>query len=234
MRCRTSWRRCAADTARRTAATSGIVALTLAVTLAQFRWPVVLESLRRSPEALASGQVWRLLSPLLVHADGAGQLAFNLVLVGLAASAAERRFGAGRMLLIYVIGGLAGNLAGYGWEPTGAGASVGAMGLLGALAADALRRGQADLPALVVGLATLAALGAAPLARFAGTGAAIAVGAAAAALARHRPGLSGPVLSWALLAAAAAVTLMADQHGPPVLAGALAAAALRTKTIPPR
>src|SRR5690348_2877498 len=38
--------------------------------LAQVFWPQIVPALWRDPKALASGQIWRLVSPLLVQSDG--------------------------------------------------------------------------------------------------------------------------------------------------------------------
>jgi hypothetical protein len=46
----------------------------------------------------------------------------------------ERSFGAGRWLILYLTGALAGELAGAAWQSEGAGSSVAICGLLGGLA----------------------------------------------------------------------------------------------------
>ena len=47
-----------------------IVLITSIVTIFQFFQPEVLNILRRDPERLASGEWWRIITPLLVHSDG--------------------------------------------------------------------------------------------------------------------------------------------------------------------
>lgn len=108
-----------------------IVVVTSIVTLFQFAHPNVLNMLRRDPEALASGEWWRMITPLLVHADGWGQYIFNVACIAIIGSEVERLYGRVHLLVLYLSGGLIGGVAGYAWEPYGAGASVGFCGLLG-------------------------------------------------------------------------------------------------------
>ena len=104
-------------------------------TALQFPFPGVLEALRRNPQALSSGEWWRIISPLLVHSDGWPQIIFNFVAIALFGILAERIFGHWRWLLLYLVGGITGEIAGYAWQPFGAGASVGLFGLIGGLLA---------------------------------------------------------------------------------------------------
>src|SRR5690625_511140 len=108
-----------------------IVVVTSIVTLFQFAHPEVLSILRRDPESLASGEWWRMITPLLVHADGWGQYIFNVACIVIIGSEVERLYGKVHLLVLYLAGGLIGEVAGYAWEPYGAGASVGLCGLLG-------------------------------------------------------------------------------------------------------
>jgi rhomboid protease GluP len=91
--------------------------------------------LRRRPGALAEGEWWRLVTPLFVHPGGWPQIAFNFTGIAVCGVLVERLFGPWRWLLLYFLPGLVGEIAGYAWHPTGAGASVGGAGLLGALLA---------------------------------------------------------------------------------------------------
>ncbi len=193
---------------------------------AQMAWPDVLAVLRRAPGALADGQVWRLLSPLLVQSDGLPQLASNLLLLTVAGSAAEPALGRGMVVSLYLAGGLAGNLAGCLWDPTGAGSSVGVLGLFGGLATLALRQRRMAMSVAVVAPAALMALLGARLGGLAGAMALAAVtGSLTFRLARQRPrAVAAGMLGIALL-----LCLARDLHGPAVLAGAALAPAFRPR-----
>lgn len=110
-----------------------IVLITSIVTIFQFFHPEVLSILHRDPAGLASGEWWRIISPLLVHADGWGQYIFNIACIIIIGIEVERLYGKANFLFLYLVGGLIGEIAGYAWEPYGAGASVGFCGLLGGL-----------------------------------------------------------------------------------------------------
>ncbi len=140
--------------------TTAILLVTGIFTALQFPFPGVLEALRRNPQALASGEWWRFISPLLVHADGWSQIIFNFTAIAVFGILAERIFGHWRWLLLYLVGGIAGEIAGYAWQPFGAGASVGLFGLLGGLLAWqllSLATPRARIAA-IVGLAAAVAL----------------------------------------------------------------------------
>lgn len=116
--------------------TMAIITITSVVTILQFVHPEILGVLRRNPAALASGEWWRIITPLLVHADDWGQYIFNIVCIVAIGIEAERMYGQIRFLILYLAGGLIGEIAGYAsWDPYGAGASVGLCGLLGGLIA---------------------------------------------------------------------------------------------------
>lgn len=114
-------------------ATLSVLALTGIITGLQFAYPQVLTSLERSPSALAQHEYWRLISPLVVHAEGWPQIAFNFTAILIVGTIVERMLGPWRWLLVYFTCGFIGEIAGYAWKPHGAGASVAGAGLLGAL-----------------------------------------------------------------------------------------------------
>ncbi|WP_300273866.1 rhomboid family intramembrane serine protease [Halomonas sp.] len=64
------------------------------------------------PEALAAGQVWRLLSPAFLH-FGWMHLIFNMLWLWYFGRQVEALQGSGRMLLLVVAAGIGGNLAQY-------------------------------------------------------------------------------------------------------------------------
>lgn len=128
--------------------------------------PAVFHCLRRDPVALQRGELWRLISPLLIQADflrGDGEWVTLAVFVLAAAilAVAERAFGVRRTLLLYGVGALVGHTVGELWQPYSSGCSVAACGVLGALVAW-LSRGkpvQARIGAgLVLALALLATI----------------------------------------------------------------------------
>ena len=116
-------------------ATFAIFAVTTVCMVAQALEPSVLESLRREPGAIASGEYWRLITPALVHSGGWVHYAVNMTALLVAGVALERRIGAARLVVIYVAASVVGEIVGLAWKPHGAGASVGVAGLTGALAA---------------------------------------------------------------------------------------------------
>lgn len=116
-------------------ATMATLLVTGIFTALQFPFPGVLETLRRNPQAFASGEWWRIITPLLVHSDGWPQIVFNFAAIAVFGVIAERIFGHWRWLLLYLAGGIVGEIVGYAWDPLGAGASVGLFGLVGGLLA---------------------------------------------------------------------------------------------------
>ena len=80
------------------------------------------------------GQYWRLITPVFLHI-GLTHLVFNSVSLIVFGSRAERYFGHARFLTIYILAGIAGNIAQIITSPlaVGAGASGAIFGLLGAL-----------------------------------------------------------------------------------------------------
>ncbi|WP_251094251.1 rhomboid family intramembrane serine protease [Streptomyces sp. Caat 7-52] len=113
-------------------ATASVLLVTGAVTAAQFPFPDVLEALRRDPDALASGEWWRTLSPLLVQSPG-WQALVTVPAVAALGVPVERIFGARGMLALYLVPAAAGEVAGYLWQPHGAGNSIAVLGLAGGL-----------------------------------------------------------------------------------------------------
>jgi membrane associated rhomboid family serine protease len=116
-----------------TAATLGATAL---LTATRLLGDGPLDALRRDPDALEHGQVWRLLSPVLVQSD-AQLLNVLLVFVGCAVigAFAERILAPGRWVLLYVCGALVGHLLGEVFQPLEGGTSVAFVGILGGLGA---------------------------------------------------------------------------------------------------
>ena len=121
-------------------ATLTLLTITALITGFQFVFPEILTAMRRNPEALRTGEWWRIITPLFVHAEGWRQITFNFTAIAIVGTIVERLYGSRLWLVFYFAGGVTGELAGYAWKPYGAGASVGGAGLLGALAAWLLSR----------------------------------------------------------------------------------------------
>nr|WP_186337835.1 MULTISPECIES: rhomboid family intramembrane serine protease [Streptomyces] len=109
-------------------ATAAVFLATGAVTAAQFAFPEVFEALRRDPGALASGEWWRALSPLLVQSSGRQPLV-TVPAVAALGIPVERIYGAKGMLALYLVPAAVGEGLGYAWQPHGAGNSIAALGL---------------------------------------------------------------------------------------------------------
>jgi rhomboid protease GluP len=87
----------------------------------------------RINEAILAGELWRFLTPALLHGS-LPHIAFNMYALLSFGASLERFFGHGRFLLLYVLGAFTGNVASFLF--TGGSYSVGAstaiFGLLGA------------------------------------------------------------------------------------------------------
>jgi len=74
-------------------ATTAVLAVTVVLTVLQFPFPQVRLALWRDPDALAAGQWWRLVMPLLVQYDPVWQIVMVLTLIAAIGALAERVFG---------------------------------------------------------------------------------------------------------------------------------------------
>jgi len=203
----------------------GLLAVTLLVSVAGLLDHVLARTLERNASAIAAGQWWRLVTSLLVH-DHWWQLSLNCVLLVLFGFEAERLFSRGQTLLLYLLGGLAGELAGYFWQPVGAGNSVAVCGMLGGLLIAGLAGAvPAMWTARVSGLYLLVALTGEAAFGFAGAIVLCAVVALFLILFQIR-GRSPfrDSLAFEVIALFAAVTLvfLRDIHGVATVAGACA------------
>lgn len=217
-----------------------VVAIVVALcNLAQVFWPQIVPALWRDPKALASGQVWRLVSPLLVQSDGF--VAFLFVFAGLLliGAAVERFYGHLRWIILFFAGGLVGEIAGYAWQPYSSGTSVGVLGLVGGLVALAvwrpdvvMRFERANLLivlALIYAVALVSGLVGGDLGNAALSGALPAVAASLLILLAQRRIAPRAVAFYVLgiiLTSAILLTIFRDIHGPALLAGLLAGALL--------
>ena len=104
-------------------------------------WPAIIEAGAMDSTKVISGQWWRLFTAVTLHADLAhlmGNITFGVIMLGLAMP----RFGFGLTLLVALIAGFFGNVAGlllYPMPYKGVGASGMMMGALGLLAVYSAR-----------------------------------------------------------------------------------------------
>jgi rhomboid protease GluP len=86
----------------------------------------------KSNELIRAGQVWRLLTPMLLHGS-LPHIAFNMYALLSFGTGLERYFGHRKFLLLYVLGAFAGNVASFLFtDANSLGASTAIFGLLGA------------------------------------------------------------------------------------------------------
>ncbi len=96
----------------------------------QFDLPVAL--LAKSNELIRDGQVWRLLTPALVH-GGIAHIGFNMYALLVFGIGLERAFGHWRFLILYVLGAFAGNVMSFLFtDAVSVGASTAIFGVIGA------------------------------------------------------------------------------------------------------
>jgi membrane associated rhomboid family serine protease len=123
-----------------------IIGSTALITGLQFVFPEVLTKFRRNREALLSGEWWRMVTPLFVQAYGWWHACVNGVAAFVFCPLAERLYGK-KLLALYFIPGVLGEIFGYLWSPNGAGSSLGIAGVTGGLFAYTLLHRQ-ELPRL--------------------------------------------------------------------------------------
>jgi rhomboid protease GluP len=117
--------------------------------------PALLDHLERDRAAVADGQVWRLLTSLVVQDGGVAGTVGNLVALAVVGTFAEQVWEWRSWAVIAVGSGVAAELWGLAVQPVGGGNSVAVLGLSGSLAVVALREG--DRVARALAAAALAA-----------------------------------------------------------------------------
>jgi hypothetical protein len=112
---------------------------TAAVTASRLTGTAVLGALRRDPAALKTGQVWRLVSPVLVQSDhSVAVVVATLATCTVVGALGEQVFSRRRWLTLYLLGALVGHGIGELFQPLQSGTSVAFAAILGGLAAYAL------------------------------------------------------------------------------------------------
>lgn len=118
--------------------TYSIIGITVFVYLLQLASQVLLQVdfpvrlLAKDNDLIRDGQLWRLLTPALVHGSIA-HIGFNMYALLSFGSGLERHFGHGRFLLLYVLGAFGGNVMSFLFtDAVSVGASTAIFGLLAA------------------------------------------------------------------------------------------------------
>ncbi len=103
--------------------------------------PGLLGALERDRGAVADGEVWRLVTSLVVQDGGWAGTAFNLAALAVVGAVAERAWGWRRWLVVALAAGVGAQLWGLVVQPVGGGTSVAVFGLAASLAVRSLRGG---------------------------------------------------------------------------------------------
>jgi hypothetical protein len=201
--------------------TAVAVAVATVAAVMQYTVPDAVPLLERDPDGLRHGEVWRLVTPLLVQTLGWYQVVANLASLALVGAVAEWVMGRWRWLASLAAGTAGGQIAAYAWHEPGGGSSIAICGLAGGLVVTLLaRRSPPPRLASEVVVYYVAAL--------AGWGL---VGPTGAALACVAAGLGIRVLGWVGVAAAHRLALagtvacaiglaaLGDLHGASLTAG---------------
>ena len=109
-----------------------IIGVTALITGLQFVFPSVLAVFRLNPEALRAGEWWRMVTPLFVHSFGWWDACINGVAAVIYCPLAERFYGK-RLLALYFVPGILGEVVAFLWAQNGAGSSLGIAGVEGGL-----------------------------------------------------------------------------------------------------
>jgi len=110
-----------------------VFAVTIVITTIGYLVPSFEQALDRDP-ALFHGELWRVITPILLNPEGIPQLVFNTLGFLIVAPMTEHVFGRARWAVLYVGGALAGEIYSYAVHDYSAGSSLALAGLLGGLA----------------------------------------------------------------------------------------------------
>jgi membrane associated rhomboid family serine protease len=194
--------------------TAVAVGVAAAAAVVQYAAPAVVPLLQRESWTVATGQWWRLITPLFVQTLGWHQVAMNLITLALVGAIVERRLGRLRWAILFAAGAVGGQAAAFAWQLPGGGDSIAICGLAGGmtawLLADRKEASRLEVGVVVCYVAALTGWG------FGGVrGAAVAV-VVAGLVVLVTPawvGLLGTV------ACAVALAIAADLHGVALLCG---------------
>ena len=111
-----------------------IIAITILAYLIQISpyGPAFIKAFIKNNELIQQGQLWRLLTPALLH-GGFTHIVFNMYALLSFGQSLERHFGHGRFFLLYLLGAFAGNVLSFLMTRANSlGASTAIFGLVGA------------------------------------------------------------------------------------------------------
>jgi rhomboid protease GluP len=115
-----------------------ILGITVAAYLVQlltqflFGYDVAIELGAKANQAIRAGQLWRFFTPMLLHGSIL-HIGFNMYALYIFGIGLERRYGHGRFLLLYILGGFAGSVFSFLFSSANSiGASGAIFGLIGA------------------------------------------------------------------------------------------------------
>lgn len=116
-----------------------IIVITVTVSSLQFVFPEIIPALNRNGQAVLSGEVWRLITPLFIQPMGIWQFLFNGLFMLAFLPIAEHFYGRG-LFLIYFGTGILGQMINSYWATTpggiptsGGGSSTALYGIIGSL-----------------------------------------------------------------------------------------------------
>lgn len=136
---------------------TGLLLLLVGVpSILQFFIPPLLPLFQRNASLFWNGEWWRSFTPLFFQDGGVPGTVFNLVTLLLVGYVAERIWGGGKSILIFLVSGIVTEFVALAWQPMGAGNSIANFGLAASVAMFLLLR----QPARVIQVGALLALAA--------------------------------------------------------------------------
>jgi rhomboid protease GluP len=128
-------------------ATIALCCLVAIPSLLQFPFPRLFYALRRDGDLiLHHGELWRLVTALVVQDGGTAGLIGNLLVLVLVGVVAERIWGSWRVLALFFGTGVLSEFVGLAWQLIGAGNSVANFGLAAGVLLCCILRASAILP----------------------------------------------------------------------------------------
>jgi len=97
-------------------------------------WPPVLDLFMRNTQLLLKVQLWRIVTPLFFQDGGWAGGIFNIIGLLFIGTLAEHFWTRKEWLIIYFVGGVCSEIAGFWWQPYGAGNSIANLCLAGSIA----------------------------------------------------------------------------------------------------
>ncbi len=126
--------------------TLGLFVLTAFVVTWQTLWPPLIGHLQWDAARVGQGELWRLVTGLLVHTNGESQILVNLSTLLVLGAFVELRWSRTIWLSAFLAGAFSAEAAGVYWYPVGGGNSVGLWGLLGLTLVGLMANHQARWP----------------------------------------------------------------------------------------